>query len=209
MLIILLVVFSVWTIFVDALENMQGVSLNGLSTIGMYGSQAGYSIVNFVLIYFVGAYIRIYGVNVKNIYLILGGLGTLAMNYIWSMGEHLLGFPGITAWNYNNPFIIVFAAIVLILFSRLTFYNKVINELAKGAFTCFLFHGAFMTHLGIEKAVLSNAFLMLLHQMFVAVILYVVSYIVYKVYTLCTGWFINILTPMVNKINISLEEYTK
>lgn len=206
LLITVLIVFSVWTIFVDALENAQGIPLNGLSTVGMYGSQKGYSIVNFILVYFVGAYIRIHGINMKNRQLIWSGIGILAVNYIWSMGEHSLGLSSISAWNYNNPLIILFAAIVLVLFSRVHFYNKGINELAKGAFTCFLFHGTFMTHLGIEKAVASNVFLMLLHQILVAVVLYLTSYMVYKIYTLCTSWFVKWITPVVNRINISLEE---
>lgn len=59
LLIILMLIFSVWTIVIDVAENITGNTYLGLSTIGMYGSQYGYTIINFVLVYFVGAYLRV------------------------------------------------------------------------------------------------------------------------------------------------------
>ena len=44
LLIILMLIFSVWTIVIDVAENITGNTYLGLSTIGMYGSQYGYTI---------------------------------------------------------------------------------------------------------------------------------------------------------------------
>ena len=43
-----MLIFSVWTIVIDVAENITGNTYLGLSTIGMYGSQYGYTIINFV-----------------------------------------------------------------------------------------------------------------------------------------------------------------
>ena len=46
--------FSVYTILVDYAEKISGLELNGLSTVGLYGSSRGYTIVNFILLYIIG-----------------------------------------------------------------------------------------------------------------------------------------------------------
>ena len=48
-----MLVFSLWSFAVDILENICNTSLQGLSSIGSYGSQYGYTIVNFVLVYLI------------------------------------------------------------------------------------------------------------------------------------------------------------
>ena len=55
-----LLLFSVYPTMVDLLAAFTGKQemIIGLSSIGMYGSQWGYTIVNFVLMYSIGAYIK-------------------------------------------------------------------------------------------------------------------------------------------------------
>ena len=53
--------FSVYPTLVDIFRELTGKEWNGLSSIGMYGSQWGYSVVNFLLMYILGAYIKIQG----------------------------------------------------------------------------------------------------------------------------------------------------
>ena len=83
--------------------------------------------------------------------------------------------------------------------------SKIINELARGAFTCFLFHGYFITGVHIKEAVNSSLFVMIFHQICVVILLYLLSYVVYRIYALCTGWIIKILSYLFDKIDISLE----
>ena len=59
MLVLILVLFTVWPTFFDLIQGVLGKELLGISTIGMYGSQYGYTIVNFVLMYIIGASIAI------------------------------------------------------------------------------------------------------------------------------------------------------
>ena len=204
LVIILLFVFSVWTILVDFLANAAHTPLNGLSTVGLYGSQYGYSIVNFSLVYFVGAYIRINNVKLSSKKAVYGIIIIFAVMFISSILEHLMGFSNISTWNYNNPLIIINDALILIIFLNIHFQNKLINELAKGAFTCFLFHKVFMTYLSIENMVDQNVLFLVIHQFGVAIALYILSYVVFKIYHLCSRWFIKLLTPLCDKINISV-----
>lgn len=75
---VLLLIFSVYPTIVDIAQEIVGDEYIGLSTIGAYGSQWGYTIVNFTLMYIIGAYIRvqkkIVGGNAKhNVFKIFGG----------------------------------------------------------------------------------------------------------------------------------------
>lgn len=80
------------------------------------------------------------------------------------------------------------------------------QKFAKGAFTCFLVHGAFMGRLFIENVVNENIFILLVHQFGVAAVLYLVSYVVYKIYYICSHWFIKLITPICDKIDVSVTE---
>lgn len=204
LMIILLFVFSIWTIGVDFLENGAHASVNGLSTIGLYGSQYGYSIINFSLVYFVGAYLRKNNVRLSPQKAVCGISIIFALMYILSILEHICGFSSTSTWNYNNPLIIFLVALIFLLLLNIQFHNKLINELAKGAFTCFLFHKQILMYLDIENMVNQNVFILGIHQFGAAIVTYILSYVVFKIYYLCSHWFIKRLTPLCNKINISL-----
>lgn len=188
LILLLVVLFSVWTIGIDYLESFLNLSLTGASTVGCYGSQSGYTIVNFVLMYIIGAYIGRYGVSIEKgknlIYILINLLLVFGLSY----GEHLLGNGAIVTWNYNHPLIISFAALVLIFVTKYSFESRVVNELAKGAFTCFLFHTACLSFMRIPLVVNKGVPILIFHQVMVSVCLYLISYVIYKIYSLCTGW---------------------
>jgi hypothetical protein len=56
---LLLLLFSVYPTFVDILGEILGYDIIGLSSVGAWGSQWGYTIINFTLMYLIGAWIRI------------------------------------------------------------------------------------------------------------------------------------------------------
>lgn len=60
---ILMILFAVCPTFVDVLSVITDREWQGLSTIGMYGRQRGYTIVNFALMYIIGAYLRLRGLE--------------------------------------------------------------------------------------------------------------------------------------------------
>ena len=115
LLITLVIIFSVWTILVDFLESVTGLTIIGLSTVGMYGSQYGYTVVNFLLVYFIGAYIRRNDIRISLVKAICGIVVVFIVMYISSIMEHIL-FGSTVTWNYNNPFVILFAVFIFLLF---------------------------------------------------------------------------------------------
>lgn len=202
LIVLLMLLFSFWSIIVDFFENYRGESLNGLSTVGLYGSQYGYSIVNFVLIYFVGAYIRINEISIKKNRLIANSVFIFLIIWALSLLEHKAKLESIMTWNYNNPMVIAVAALVVLLITNVNFKSKHVNEFAKGAFTCYLFHGWFISKCHIEGIVNKPIYFLVVHQIIVAIVLYIISFLVYKVYVLGTKWFIKLISPLCDKVDI-------
>lgn len=58
---VVFLLFSVYAIGVDLLNEIVGQEIVGLSSIGAWGSQSGFTIVNFSLLYCLGAYLRLHG----------------------------------------------------------------------------------------------------------------------------------------------------
>ena len=203
LVIILFFLFSVWNMVVGILENMFG-RLNGLNTVGLWGDQGGYTIVNFILVYFIGAYIRLNNISVsktKSIACILVGIALIYFEKI--IGNAV--YSSSKAWDYNNPIVILLPVFIILFFNKLNFSSKIINELAKAAFTCYLFHGYFMSKLGVEKFVNGNIFMLILHQFGCAIAIYLASYIVYKIYNTLTRPIIKRITPICNRVDISIK----
>lgn len=59
MMILFFLIFSVWASLTDLFQELTGIEWTGLSPVGAYGSQWGYTIVNFILLYLIGAYLKL------------------------------------------------------------------------------------------------------------------------------------------------------
>lgn len=186
MLIVLVSLFCLWPIFVDILRFYFGVNDFGLSTVGAWGAQHGYTIVNFTLLYVIGAYLRLH-FNIASITRqqleLYTAISVMAI-FLWSVIDiHLLNKPAPDcALAYNNPFVIAVATTMFILFKKMTFRNKIVNNLAGAAFTCYLIHGYFIHHIKIEYFVQQSPVLLILHLVAASLLLYLASWVVYKVF---------------------------
>lgn len=207
-LVVVLLLFSVWPVTVDIIETLYDNQLNGLSSIGLYGNQSGYTIVNFIVVYLVGAYIRKNEHRESPIKLVGMVTALVGMMTFISMYEYS-HIGKVIIWHYDNPFVILVSAMILLLFLQIDFKNKIINELAKGCFTCFLFHTPFVYHLNTEKAATSTIFYLIVHQFSVAIVLFMVSYIIYKIYAFCTKGLIKIITPLCDRVSLSVGSLEK
>lgn len=102
----------------------------GLSTVGMYGSQASYTIVNFIIMYVLGDALRRYDgkktIGTHRVVLLM--LLTLAVIFAWTYTEyHLIEHD--TALEYCDPLVIAEAVLVFMIFSRLKFQSRAVNAL--------------------------------------------------------------------------------
>lgn len=196
LLLTLLLLFSVYAVCVDLYNEILDTERMGMSPITAWGNKQGFNIVNFVLMYIIGAYIRRQSPfkKVKSRFLVLAIVGNTLIISLWAFVNTLLSKHGLrSAWVYHNPLVILQAVLFFVLFSRLTFQSTIVNNLSKASFTCFLFHGYVLGLIKIEWAVEQPLPIMLVHICVCICIIYLLSWVVYQIYRLCTVWFFDII----------------
>lgn len=176
-LVIVFLLFSVCPTLADVLCKFAGRDILGISTISMYGSQEGYTIVNFILMYFIGAGLRRHERSCSYGRLVLWLVGLVLAICGWSVIE-----PG-TAWEYCNSLVIIEAVVLFRLFSKLPVkQNRAINTLAQGAFSMFLLHQIFIHRDVITEYVHKMPLMMLLHMLGLGIAVYLISWCVNWIY---------------------------
>ena len=145
------------------------------SPIGQRGSQDGYTIVNFILMYYLGAYIRKTDLAIKTkVCLPLVLLNTLLIflwiNFDYSVGEE-----------YCNPLVILNAVLIFLLFKNIKIQSRIINRIAAACFTVYIFHIALMFKLPKDLCYGNKA--LALPKFFATVCgIYFVCWIVWEIY---------------------------
>ena len=167
--------------------------LQGTSPIGIFGSGAGYTIVNFVLLYLIGCFIKDLeeeNIRFKNSVLCILLLINVAAIVGWTYAEfHFTGTVifATTAWNYENPFVISEAVIVFLIFKNMRIRNnKVINTLALAAFPTYLIHINIMGYFKIPEFVKQGTAVFILHLFGTVLLNYLICFVVFKIYDLIT-----------------------
>lgn len=187
LVVMLIVVFSVYPTLVDVFKEITGNEWNGLSTIGLEGSMRGYSIVNFVLLYIFGVWIRKEGTlsqcKVKVLLISLCGIVAILVAWRYILPQ--------TAWMYCNPLIIAESMIVFVLFGKMRLTSTIINRIAPAAFTCFLVQSKLLEPIvEIAETVDSLPSMMLL--LFASIIgIYLIAYVVMEIWNLIVRLFRN------------------
>ena len=104
-----------------------------------------------------------------------------------------------SAFHYHNPLVILLAVILLVLFSRIKFSSRIINKLAKAAFTCYLINYGILCYLNVGYYIQQPAYIMLAHLSICIIGIYLMSWCCYNIYTI-------IMSPIsrfINKYSIS------
>ncbi len=200
-----MLLFSIWPTVVDVLSELAGKQWIGMSTVGMYGSQWGYSLVNFLLMYFLGAYVRKFGINLNKVQCIFGLFLSAVILVGWSFTNDNIGyFTEKSAWEYCNPIVILMALLWFRLFQQMKVKeNSLINRLAKASFTVFLVHTMFLGFLKIEDYVTGNLPVMVLHMFMSVVMIYIICWIIHEIYEFTVSRLLNVV---LNKISIFQKE---
>lgn len=200
LLVLSLALFSVWPILTDLMALFLGSSMDGLNSVSAYGDDSGYTIVNFALMYMVGAYLRLANIQIKKRYsaaavavltAVLGLAGTFNSNGI--------------LWSYCNPLVIAQAVAVFLLFRGITLRSRLINELAKGAFTCYLLHPVLLAYFQVAKAVQSSPLYLITHILCCCGSIYLASWLIYKVYDLCSRPLIKLADKLFAKCKLDFS----
>lgn len=197
-MIIILVLFSVYPTLVDIFGQITGRQWNGLSPIGMYGSQWGYTIVQFMLMYCIGAYLSLKGTDGYSLDKSLIIFFTcVILTLVFSQIDENC------AYEYCNPIVISMAVSIFVVFIKINLgYVKWINKLSKGTFSVFLLHGLFLSHIGIKNYVTGNIFFMIGHIVISSVGIYLICWFIYLLYALVTT---PIFMELKKKISIQIN----
>ncbi len=194
LLILSFLLFSVQPAAVDLFWSLsRSEGSQGLSSIGLFGSGAGYTIVNFVLMYLIGCCLR--GIDDEDLTFKTGKLIFLLVTDVllmvfWIYSESAattLPLNNSTALNYENPLVIFEAVIIFLLFKNMKIRNnRVINRLAAASFPTYLIHINIITGFDIEVFVRSGtaSFVILMAGTLIAV--YLVCFVIFTVYDLIT-----------------------
>ena len=182
-IIIVVILFSVWPTVVDVLQQILGTNLNALSSLGMYGSERGYTIVNFILCYFVGAYLNeLKHQTIMTHKLIIFLILDLILMSFWNYWD------ASTAREYCNPLIVAYAAVLLLLFLKIHIgENKVINKIASCSLSVYIIHGWLFPYLQIEKYINRHPLVLLAHIAISIIIIVIICFIIDSVYKLIFG----------------------
>lgn len=180
MVLLVFALFSVEPWIADVLEKALGISLEGLSFISNTGSGKGYTIVNFVLCYIVGYWIR-NGIDINKI---KTGYLFAAFGFVYAFNLACYVFMPVLRIEYCSPFVIIQAALTFCLFLKPDFSNKVVNSLAKASFTVYLLNYNIIRLISglLHKVAAGNPFLMIAVITALCIAVYLLCYIVYLIY---------------------------
>ena len=120
--------------FMTRIQINGGGELIGYSPIGQKGSQEGYTIVNFVLMYLCGGYIRKTDLELKSKYCLLFILINTFLIFLWIKFDYTVGEE------YCNPLVILNAILIFLYFKNMKIQSKIINKFAAACFTVYIFH---------------------------------------------------------------------
>ena len=193
LLIIVTALFSAYSIIPDMIQYYYQEEIIGVSTIGIFGSQAGYTIVNFALMYLLGCYLKDReekgkktGTGKLLLLLLLTAAAIFGITYLEKSITGRAIFDT-TAYNYENPLVIIEAVLVFLIFRNIDIgSNKVINKLAVASFPAYLIHMNLLGYCGVDRFAQGNPALLTLHILGCAVILYLISFVIFIVYDLIT-----------------------
>lgn len=135
---ILFLLFSVWPTVLVVAETSFSIDTIGLHTIAVSGASDGYSIVNFVMLYLIGAFIsKFNALQYGNHWDVLGYLICTICIFVQ---EIFLG----CGWSYANPFVILSAAFFMNIFRKIHISSRFINGVARASLGVFLIHTQYL-----------------------------------------------------------------
>ncbi|MBQ8868954.1 MAG: acyltransferase family protein [Oscillospiraceae bacterium] len=192
---LLILIFSVYQTFISVAGTVLDKSLFGLSPVSNSGGQGGYTIVNFIMMYIVGACIRRFNVSPSLKKLLLALLLLVAALFVWAKLNILRSLSiGKVVWAYNNPLVIALAAVVFLIFKRIKLGNlRAVNFVAKASFTVFLTHAFFFRFINIPRYVKTSALTMTAHVFVSAILIYAAGVAIYFIYENTVGRMLDLL----------------
>ncbi len=187
----IIVLFSIYPTILSFIGSLFGEELNGLSTIASDGDLAGYSIVNFIMLYYCGCYLQYKEKSndkkeEKPILYLVAIIMIAALITMIAWVDHLYAFEHVV-WEYCNILVVIETVVIFEFFLHLKIkQNKIINSLAKASLASYLFHYHFLKYMRINEYVKKSVIIMILHVFGCACLLYLGAYILNLLYEFLT-----------------------
>ena len=142
LIVLLCCLFSLYPSAADFLCARLGIGYMGMSNISIHGNDWGYTFVNFMFLYLLGAFLRLAKEN-NSIVIFHQKRMNLFIYLLASALIFLSTFVNPHATNYCNPFVILQSIGIFLFFSNLSFHNDVINWMSQSVW------GVYVIHMGI------------------------------------------------------------
>jgi len=197
LLIVMFLMFSVWPTIIDVVAGCFGINTSGINTISNIGSANGYSIVNFVLLYMIGAAIS--KLDILRYSIVLDILGYIVCSILICTQHIIVGY----GWSYANPLVIVSCVLFFNIFRKIHLASRWINELSKASLGVFLIHTNYLvsgyawSKIGIQQACQGGMVGLAVHMLVSCLITYVLC----SLFDITCRWLTKPISKMLDKIN--------
>lgn len=205
MLIVLSALFLVQPTFADIIEGIYGGTIYGISTIGILGAEWGYTIVTFVCLYLLAAYIKKYGSFWPKHWNIIIYFTSLCVIFAWKIIELNIG-RSIGAEHYMNPVLIINALSTFEIFRKHDFKSKIINFTSRGCFTVFILHSYFIKYFKLTEYLNDNIILFALRFISYVVIIFILCDLGGIIYCFIEKAIFDIVEKKMGFYNIKLSD---
>ena len=199
---IMFLVFSVWPTALEVLSGNIDITTEGMHTIALNGSSNGYSIVNFVMLYIIGAGISKF--NLFNASIKVDILGYLLCSLMICIQQVLMG----GGWSYANPIVIVSCVCFFNIFRNIQLKSRCVNTLSKASLGVFLLHTQYVvcntiwSMCGIEKACRANTLYLAIHMFFVCCI----TYLLCSLIDIVCRWIAKPISKLLDRIPFLIQD---
>mgnify|MGYP000398883532 CR=1 FL=1 len=189
------ILFSVFPFFVDIISTVIKFDLNALCTIGFFGSEWGYTIVNFILLWVIGAYIRKRNIELGMkmsvvFYEIIVFIEVILAKSSSFFGKNMID----CASAYCNPLVILNAILLFNIFKKIKIENGIIiKNFAQASMTVLLLHEYFLQMFDFESIVGKPAGQMIVWIVCIAISVYFLCFVLWKVYSVSVERLLNFI----------------
>lgn len=131
----------------------------------------GYSLVNFIFIYTIGAYMRKFPIILPTRILFILLSISIFFTTIWA--EYFQP----CAFFYNNPFVVLTSLIVFQIFSKIKMKSNIINTIGNSVFIVFLIHDPFVNYI-VENYDTNSVFIWMIQIILMIILVYIIAIII-------------------------------
>ena len=171
---LIVLLFSVFPFILDTIQYALNIDLGNMSTIAVNGSGFGHTIVNFTMMYIIGACVNSESIPVKRRNILIAIPLLLIGNFVLLVISVVNNYDITFVSSYCNPINVSMAIFLFLLFRSIRIHDiKIIRVLSESSLMVYLTHGYIIGRLGIAKIASGNVILLVGHVIVTCIVLYI------------------------------------